>query len=48
MILGVWDVADTANAFYNVIDVNLINNKKSDTEAQSNSTGLSYNKSYFK
>ena len=25
VILAVWDVADTANAFYNVIDVNLIN-----------------------
>ncbi|BDG80256.1 chitin-binding protein [Bacillus subtilis] len=24
VILGVWDVADTSNAFYNVIDVNLI------------------------
>ncbi|MFB6732704.1 lytic polysaccharide monooxygenase [Bacillus mobilis] len=40
VILAVWDVADTANAFYNVIDVNLINNEKPDTEAPSNPTGL--------
>ncbi|MEC2867315.1 lytic polysaccharide monooxygenase [Bacillus bombysepticus] len=33
VILAVWDVADTANAFYNVIDVNLINGDKPDTEA---------------
>ena len=31
VILAVWDVADTANAFYNVIDVNLINDIKPDT-----------------
>ncbi|MEN1939018.1 lytic polysaccharide monooxygenase [Paenibacillus sp. 102] len=33
VILAVWDVADTANAFYNVIDVNLVNDVKPDTEA---------------
>lgn len=33
IILGVWDVADTANAFYQVIDVNLQNNVSSDEEA---------------
>ncbi|MGE7926013.1 lytic polysaccharide monooxygenase [Viridibacillus arvi] len=33
VILAVWDVADTANAFYNVIDVNLINDVNPDTEA---------------
>ncbi|MEF7497335.1 lytic polysaccharide monooxygenase, partial [Lysinibacillus sphaericus] len=26
VILAVWDVADTSNAFYNVIDINLVNN----------------------
>ncbi|MBE7121144.1 lytic polysaccharide monooxygenase [Bacillus cereus] len=40
VILAVWDVADTANAFYNVIDVNLVNNEKTDTEAPSNPNGL--------
>ncbi|PFM57475.1 chitin-binding protein [Bacillus cereus] len=40
VILAVWDVADTANAFYNVIDVNLVNNLKPDTEAPSNPNGL--------
>ncbi|MEK4578419.1 MULTISPECIES: lytic polysaccharide monooxygenase [Bacillus] len=40
VILAVWDVADTANAFYNVIDVNLVNNEKPDTEAPSNPNGL--------
>lgn len=40
MILAVWDVADTANAFYNVIDVNLINNVKPDIEAPSIPNGL--------
>ncbi|MGE6376868.1 lytic polysaccharide monooxygenase [Peribacillus muralis] len=35
VILGVWDVADTPNAFYNVIDVNLINDGLVDTEAPS-------------
>ncbi|KLA26165.1 lytic polysaccharide monooxygenase [Bacillus cereus] len=33
VILAVWDVADTVNAFYNVIDVNLINDEKPDKEA---------------
>ncbi|MEH6944414.1 lytic polysaccharide monooxygenase [Bacillus sp. JJ722] len=33
VILAVWDVADTANAFYNVIDVNLINDETPDAEA---------------
>lgn len=28
IVLAVWDVADTSNAFYNVIDVN-VNNKNS-------------------
>ncbi|PGC02281.1 lytic polysaccharide monooxygenase [Bacillus toyonensis] len=40
VILAVWDVADTANAFYNVIDVNLINNVKADTEAPSIPNGI--------
>jgi chitin-binding protein len=40
VILAVWDVADTVNAFYNVIDVNLINNVKPDTEAPSIPNGL--------
>nr|WP_260398777.1 lytic polysaccharide monooxygenase [Peribacillus simplex] len=33
VILAVWDVANTSNAFYNVIDVNLINDVKPDKEA---------------
>ncbi|MGQ0416456.1 fibronectin type III domain-containing protein, partial [Bacillus sp. HC-TM] len=40
VILAVWDVADTANAFYNVIDVNLINDVKPDIEAPSIPNGL--------
>ncbi len=40
IILGVWDVADTANAFYQVIDVNLQNNVQGDTEAPSVPTNL--------
>ncbi|MGW5955684.1 lytic polysaccharide monooxygenase [Bacillus mycoides] len=40
VILAVWDVADTANAFYNVIDVNLINDVKPDTEAPSIPNGI--------
>ncbi|PEC82276.1 chitin-binding protein [Bacillus cereus] len=40
VILAVWDVADTANAFYNVIDVNLINDVKLDTEAPSIPNGI--------
>lgn len=26
LILAVWEIADTGNAFYQVIDVNLVNN----------------------
>ena len=44
VILAVWDVADTVNAFYNVIDVNLINNVKPDTEAPSVPNGLQQQK----
>ncbi|MGE8055833.1 lytic polysaccharide monooxygenase [Bacillus mycoides] len=44
VILAVWDVADTANAFYNVIDVNLINDVKPDTEAPSIPNGLQVQK----
>ncbi|MEC3421076.1 lytic polysaccharide monooxygenase [Bacillus cereus] len=40
VILAVWDVADTANAFYNVIDVNFINDVKPDIEAPSIPNGL--------
>ncbi|MBK5491251.1 lytic polysaccharide monooxygenase [Bacillus sp. TH17] len=40
VILAVWDVADTVNAFYNVIDVNLVNNEKPDTEAPTRPSGL--------
>lgn len=40
VILAVWDVADTVNAFYNVIDVNLINDEKPDTEAPAQPSGL--------
>ncbi|MDP7988821.1 lytic polysaccharide monooxygenase [Bacillus sp. MHSD_36] len=40
VILAVWDVADTVNAFYNVIDVNLINDVKPDIEAPSIPNGL--------
>ncbi|PKJ54132.1 lytic polysaccharide monooxygenase [Bacillus sp. SN10] len=40
VILAVWDVADTANAFYNVIDVNLINDVKPDKEAPSIPNGI--------
>ncbi|TKI83198.1 chitin-binding protein, partial [Bacillus cereus] len=40
VILAVWDVADTVNAFYNVIDVNLINNEKPDTEAPTQLSGV--------
>lgn len=44
VILAVWDVADTPNAFYNVIDVNLINNKNPDTEAPTQPQGLHVSK----
>ncbi|MBY0600191.1 lytic polysaccharide monooxygenase [Bacillus bingmayongensis] len=40
VILAVWDVYDTSNAFYNVIDVNLVNNETPDTEAPTQPTGL--------
>ncbi|MGE7946717.1 lytic polysaccharide monooxygenase [Lysinibacillus sp. NPDC093688] len=40
VILAVWDVANTANAFYNVIDVNLVNNVDVDKEAPSQPNGL--------
>lgn len=33
VILAVWDIADTANAFYNVIDVNFQGGGSSDTQA---------------
>lgn len=33
VILAVWDVANTGNAFYSAIDVNLLNNENPDTEA---------------
>ncbi|ABS22462.1 MULTISPECIES: lytic polysaccharide monooxygenase [Bacillus cereus group] len=40
VILAVWDVADTSNAFYNVIDVNLINNDNSDKQPPTKPQGL--------
>ncbi|MFB7158507.1 lytic polysaccharide monooxygenase [Lysinibacillus sp. NPDC056232] len=40
VILAVWDVSNTANAFYNVIDVNLVNNVDVDKEAPSQPNGL--------
>lgn len=40
VILAVWDVANTANAFYNVIDVNLVNNVVVDKEAPTQPNGL--------
>ena len=40
IILAVWDVADTSNAFYNVIDVNLVNNGNVDREAPTQPNGL--------
>lgn len=44
VILAVWDVFDTANAFYNVIDVNLINSDVEDTDAPSAPTNLNTSK----
>ncbi|MED2584579.1 lytic polysaccharide monooxygenase, partial [Bacillus thuringiensis] len=44
VILAVWDVADTSNAFYNVIDVNLVNNETPDTVAPSQPTELNASK----
>lgn len=35
MILVVWDVVDIVNVFYNVIDVNFINDVKLDIEVLS-------------
>ncbi|WP_342503572.1 lytic polysaccharide monooxygenase [Lysinibacillus sp. FSL L8-0126] len=40
ILLAVWDVADTSNAFYNVIDVNLVNNGNVDIEAPTQPNGL--------
>ncbi len=44
VILAVWDVADTSNAFYNVVDVNLVNNETPDTVAPSQPTELNASK----
>ncbi|QUG84184.1 lytic polysaccharide monooxygenase [Bacillus nitratireducens] len=44
VILAVWDIADTSNAFYNVIDVNLVNNEIPDTVAPSQPIGLNASK----
>ncbi|WP_068786439.1 lytic polysaccharide monooxygenase [Paenibacillus phocaensis] len=41
VILAVWEVADTANAFYNVIDVNFGGGNSGDTTAPTAPTGLS-------
>ncbi|MBO1582585.1 lytic polysaccharide monooxygenase [Bacillus sp. XF8] len=35
LILAVWEIADTGNAFYQVIDVNLVNNGVTDSAHQS-------------
>lgn len=40
VILAVWDVADTVNAFYNVIDVNVIGSGDVDTTAPDVPSGL--------
>ncbi|WP_281217310.1 lytic polysaccharide monooxygenase [Lysinibacillus capsici] len=40
IILAVWDVADTSNAFYSAIDVNLVNNGNVDIEAPTQPSGL--------
>ncbi|WP_346010319.1 lytic polysaccharide monooxygenase [Paenibacillus sp. SYP-B3998] len=41
LILGVWEIADTGNAFYNVIDVNLVNNGTgTDTTAPTSPSNL--------
>lgn len=40
IILAVWDVADTSNAFYSAIDVNLVNNGDVDKEAPTQPDGL--------
>jgi len=40
VILAVWEIADTANAFYNVIDVNFGGSNPVDTQAPTAPTGL--------
>ncbi|QFQ28976.1 lytic polysaccharide monooxygenase [Bacillus thuringiensis] len=40
VILAVWDVSNTSNAFYNVIDVNLVNDENPDLESPTQPTGL--------
>lgn len=40
VILAVWDIADTVNAFYNVIDVNVVGDGNPDTEPPSIPLGL--------
>jgi len=40
VILAVWDIADTVNAFYNVIDVNVVGEGTPDTEPPSIPMGL--------
>ena len=40
VILAVWDIADTANAFYNVIDVDVVGEGKSDTTPPTNPANL--------
>ncbi|MFD3273684.1 lytic polysaccharide monooxygenase [Paenibacillus dendritiformis] len=40
VILAVWEIADTANAFYNVIDVNFSGTNPGDTEPPTAPTGL--------
>ncbi|MEF2968419.1 lytic polysaccharide monooxygenase [Paenibacillus sp. M1] len=42
VILAVWEIADTANAFYNVIDVNFGGTNPGDTQAPSAPSSLSY------
>lgn len=42
VILAVWEIADTANAFYNVIDVNFGGSNPVDNQAPSAPGGLSY------
>lgn len=40
VILAVWEIADTANAFYNVIDVNFSGSNPTDTQAPTAPSGL--------
>lgn len=42
VILAVWEIADTANAFYNVIDVNFGGGTGGDTQAPTAPSGLAY------